>query len=61
MNMSLAYYIPSQAVTFTLGVTNLYQDKGLEEGNPRASAVGSYFLARPILPRRLTLTAKYSF
>jgi iron complex outermembrane recepter protein len=61
MNMSLAYYIPSQAVTLTLGVTNLYQDKGLEEGNPRASAVGSYFLARPILPRRLTFTAKYSF
>ncbi len=61
MNVSLAYYIPSEAVTFTLGVTNLYQSLGLEEGNPRASSVGNYFLARPILPRRLTLTAKYSF
>ncbi len=61
MNMSLSYYVPSQAITLVLGVTNLYQDQGLEEGNPRASAVGSYFLARPILPRRLTLAVRYTF
>ncbi len=61
MNMSLSYYIPSQAITIALGLTNLYQDQGLEEGNPRANSVGNYFLARPILPRRMTLTATYAF
>jgi len=61
MNMSLSYYIPSEAVTFTLGWTNVYQDQGLEEGNPRASVIGNYFLARPILPSRVTLSAKYTF
>ncbi len=61
MNAGLSYYIPSEAITLALGVTNLYQSQGLEEGNPRASAVGNYFLARPILPRRLTFSVGYQF
>ncbi|MFZ1082763.1 MAG: TonB-dependent receptor [Candidatus Kryptoniota bacterium] len=61
MNLGLSYYIPSQAITLTLGLTNVYQSQGLEEGNPRASAIGSYFLARPILPRRLTFSVGYQF
>lgn len=61
MNTGLSYYIPSEAITLTLGVTNIYQSQGLEEGNPRASAVGPYFLARPILPRRLTFSVGYQF
>ncbi len=61
MNTGLSYYVASQAITLRLGVTNLFQSQGLEEGNPRASAVGSYFLARPILPRRLTFSVGYQF
>ena len=61
MNAGLSYYVPSQAITLTLGVTNIYQSLGLEEGNPRASAIGNYFLARPILPRRLTFSVGYQF
>lgn len=61
MNAGLSYYVSSEAITLTLGVTNLYQSLGLEEGNPRASSVGPYFLARPILPRRLTFSVGYQF
>ena len=61
MNLGLSYYIPSQAITLSLNLLNVYQSQGLEEGNPRASAIGNYFLARPILPRRLTFTVGYQF
>ncbi len=61
MDVGLSLYIPSQAITLALGVTNVYQSLGLEEGNPRASAIGNYFLARPILPRRLTFSVGYQF
>jgi len=61
MNLGLSYYIPSEAITLSLNLLNVYQSQGLEEGNPRASAIGSYFLARPILPRRLAFTVGYQF
>ncbi len=61
MNVGLSYYIPSQAITLSLNVLNVYQSLGLEEGNPREGANGNYFLARPILPRRLTFSVGYQF
>jgi iron complex outermembrane receptor protein len=61
MNLGLSYYIPSQAITLSLNLLNVYQSQGLEEGNPREGSNGNYFLARPILPRRLTFQVGYQF
>ncbi len=61
MNLGLSYYIPSQAITLSLNLLNAYQSQGLEEGNPREGANGPYFLARPLLPRRLTFSVGYQF
>ncbi len=49
-----------------LSVFNLFDSVGLTEGNPRAgiagqSADGDFFFGRPILPRRLFLTATFNF
>ncbi len=51
---------------FGVSVFNLFDSDGLTEGNPRAgiagqSADGDFFFGRPILPRRLFLTATFSF
>jgi hypothetical protein len=46
-------------------VLNVYQAKGLEEGNPRLSLIGgrtsNLYLARPILPRRFQASVAYQF
>lgn len=61
--------------TFTLGdkgealrlgaaVFNLFDSKGLTEGNPRdlsQSNEGVYFVGRPVLPRRLFIRATFTF
>lgn len=60
LNLGLSY-AAGQGVTLSLNLLNVYQSLGLEEGNPRAGAAGNYFLARPILPRRLTFSAGYQF
>ncbi|MCL5030398.1 MAG: TonB-dependent receptor [Bacteroidetes bacterium] len=63
-NFGLAYNIPTSGVTLNADILNAFQSKGLEEGNPRKILVGgqsSLFLARPILPRRFSLSATYSF
>lgn len=61
-NFGLAYTLKGGA---TLGVDllNAFQGKGLEEGNPRLLSTGGtpIFLARPILPRRLTASVRYNF
>ena len=65
LNLGAAYRIPSLGMTLTADVQNVYQSKGLEEGNPRLTSVGGrtsdVFLARPILPRRLLVSARYNF
>lgn len=54
--------------TIRLGVSvfNLFDSDGITEGNPRAGIAGQsgdrdFFVGRPILPRRLFLTATFSF
>lgn len=46
-------------------VFNLLDSQGLAEGSPRIgngqTAGGQFFVGRPILPRRFTITASYSF
>jgi outer membrane receptor protein involved in Fe transport len=48
-----------------LGVFNLTNTQGLAEGSPRVGAKqvtgGQFFVGRPILPRRVSFTATYSF
>ena len=65
LNGRLEYLVPESGVTLQLGVLNAFDGQGLTEGNPRVDetvgAQSTIFLARPILPRRWTLTARYSF
>ena len=46
-------------------VFNLFDSQGLAEGSPRVgngqTAGGQFFVGRPILPRRFTVTASYAF
>ncbi len=52
-------------MTLALAVNNAFNSKGLTEGNPRtdedAIALAPVFLARPVLPRRTTLSLAYRF
>ena len=63
LNLGASYRIPSQAITLSANLLNVYQSIGLEEGNPRLPGSGgrNLFLARPILPRRFTFSAGYQF
>ncbi len=54
------------SVRFGFSIFNLFDDSGLTEGNPRAgiagqSEDGEFFFGRPILPRRVFLTATFHF
>ena len=59
-NFGGAYGLLS-GTTLNIDLLNAFQGKGLEEGNPRLVSTGPVFLARPILPRRLTVSVKYDF
>lgn len=62
MNLGISYRFSGEALTLALDLLNLYQSKGIEEGNPRLPGVKTYyFVARPILPRRLLLSLSYQF
>jgi outer membrane receptor protein involved in Fe transport len=56
-----AGYQLRQGTTINVDLLNAFQSKGLEEGNPRLVSTGGIFLARPLLPRRLTVSMKYDF
>ncbi len=62
-NVGAAYNLPGGGTRIEVDLLNAFQDKGLEEGNPRLQSAGGapIFLARPILPRRLTLAVTYDF
>ena len=66
INLGAQYLIPASGVTLRADLLNVYQSKGLEEGNPRLSLLpngrtSSLFLARPILPRALMVSLGYKF
>lgn len=62
LNLSADYMFSGQPITLSLNILNVYQSKGLEEGNPRQPGVKTYyFVARPILPRRIGLSLSYQF
>jgi outer membrane receptor protein involved in Fe transport len=62
-NVGVSYAIPAQGITLSADLLNVYQSKGLEEGNPRlqSGTTSDLFLARPILPRRFQASIKYQF
>lgn len=62
-NFGLSYRFPGQAISLNANLLNAFMGQGLEEGNPRLLTTGTsdIFLARPILPRRLTVSMRYDF
>ncbi|MFL5578034.1 MAG: TonB-dependent receptor [Gemmatimonadaceae bacterium] len=62
-NFGASYDLPGNSATFDVGLLNAFQSRGLEEGNPRLvlGSTSSIFLARPLLPRRLTAGVRYNF
>jgi outer membrane receptor protein involved in Fe transport len=62
-NFGAGYTLPGGGARIELDLLNAFQSKGLEEGDPELQGTfGSpFFLARPILPRRLTASITYLF
>jgi iron complex outermembrane receptor protein len=62
-NFGLGFVLPNAGTRFNVDLLNAFQDRGLEEGNPRLVATGgsSLFFARPILPRRVQASISYDF
>jgi outer membrane receptor protein involved in Fe transport len=64
-NFGAAYTLPgTNAATIDFNVLNAFQSHGLEEGNPRiisGAGAANVYLARPLLPRRLTSSIRYNF
>ena len=54
-----------QQIRLGLGVFNLFDSEGITEGSPRQgnnqASSSEFFVGRPILPRRVSLTARYDF
>ncbi|MGE5499185.1 MAG: TonB-dependent receptor [Syntrophothermus sp.] len=62
MNAGVSYALGNPGLVISVDLLNVYQSLGLEEGNPRTPGVKSYyFVARPILPRRLMASLRYEF
>jgi outer membrane receptor protein involved in Fe transport len=62
-NFGAGFDFPNSGVRLDVQLLNAFQSKGLEEGNPRLPAAGvtPFFLARPLLPRRLQAAVTYDF
>jgi iron complex outermembrane receptor protein len=62
-NFGASYRLPGAGVRLNADLVNAFQSKGLEEGNPRLVGVGvtPFFVARPLLPRRLLVGISYDF
>lgn len=54
-----------QQIRLGLGVFNLFDSEGITEGSPRQgnnqASASEFFVGRPILPRRVNITARYDF
>jgi outer membrane receptor protein involved in Fe transport len=62
-NLGASMNIPGTGVRLNADLLNAFQSKGLEEGNPRLLGAGvqPFFVARPLLPRRLLVGITYDF
>ncbi|WP_166421992.1 TonB-dependent receptor plug domain-containing protein [Paraglaciecola sp. 20A4] len=54
-----------QEIRLGISVWNLFDSEGITEGSPRQGnsqvSGGEFFIGRPVLPRRVSLTARYDF
>jgi iron complex outermembrane receptor protein len=54
-----------QRIRVGVSVWNLFDNEGISEGSPRQGnsqvSGGDFFVGRPVLPRRISLTARYDF
>lgn len=54
-----------QSLRLGIGVWNVFDSDGITEGSPRQGnsqvSGGQFFVGRPILPRRISFTARYDF
>ena len=54
-----------QQIRVGVSVWNLFDTDGITEGSPRQGnsqvSGGDFFIGRPVLPRRVSLTARYDF
>jgi len=62
-NFGAGYTLPGSGTSINIDLLNAFQGIGIEQGNPRLLTAGGsqLFLARPILPRRLTASVTYNF
>ena len=64
-NATLEYRVRSiEELTLSLSIFNLFDNRGITEGSPRQGdnqAIGEYFVGRPVLPMRTTLSFSYRF
>jgi iron complex outermembrane receptor protein len=62
-NFGVGLALPGAGARINVDLLNAFQNKGLEEGNPRLLTAGGapIFLARPLLPRRLQASIEYDF
>jgi iron complex outermembrane recepter protein len=62
-NFGLGFVIPNSGARLNVDLLNAFQDKGLEELNPRivTGVASTLILARPILPRRFQASISYDF
>jgi iron complex outermembrane receptor protein len=62
-NFGAGFAIPNAGARINVDLLNVFQSKGLEEGNPRLVSQGGsqIFLARPLLPRRVQASIEYDF
>ncbi len=55
----------NENIRLGIGVWNLFDSDGITEGSPRQGnsqvSGGEFFVGRPILPRRISITARYNF
>jgi hypothetical protein len=65
INLGASYKFVDSGLTVAARVLSLTQSQGLEEGDPRSDptrpGTATFFNARPLLPRRITLEARYDF
>jgi len=68
VNLNAGYTMPmgsdDETLRLGLSVFNLFDSDGITEGSPRqgsAQTASTYFIGRPVLPRRVTLRLTYDF
>jgi len=60
-NVGASYRFAKSLTTVSADLLNATQSKGLEEGNPRLTGSRPVFFARPLLPRRFTVSIRHDF